>query len=680
MRSLQLILLFSVCTSGLFAQTKQEWLEYAEQAFERGDHRTAASHYLKVLDEDVTDERKQVHPYQAHRHRGIEKGDSSEVDSGASRQVTRSLYVSRRIAESYHRAREYDKALEWYEKLQDIEDGMRTRDRLLYAEVLMEQGDHSKALEKLGILKAGIEEEGLSRWAQRLIEGCEFALEEDVENETMRVKRTEGVVNEGTSDMAARFTDEIGSLIFTSARVGNRVGEDEEPRKGKFSTDIYMADLGSGAFDDAENIGPPVNSEDLEGAAVLSDDGKKLYFTRCDKEDPTDCGIYLSRKLGGRWLKPMLMSENVNVEGYSSKHPILAEDERMLYFASDRPGGEGKMDLWSVPLDARGMAGKPMHLGPKVNTSGNELAPFYSEETGILFFSSDGHTGIGGLDIYKTHGEDSTWSEPVNMRPPVNSPKDELYYILDDDRLEKGHFTSDRQPCDTCENTNYCYGIYSFQGEPNLYRIEGKVFAQESGEPIPNSLVTFKDVSGFRDPTYAITDEDGHYEKQLQEGVQYFIKAQKIDYFGDALSISTKNLEGSKEFRKDLHLELIPEKEVKIGGIYYDLNKATLRERSKEALDTLVDFLELNDNLVIEVRAHTDVRGPADYNKELSQRRAQSVVDYLVENGIDRERLKAKGLGETELKIENAQTEEEHQENRRTTFKTLRQDYRNLGN
>jgi len=215
---------------------------------------------------------------------------------------------------------------------------------------------------------------------------------------------------------------------------------------------------------------------------------------------------------------------------------MLAEGEDVLYFASDRPGGEGKMDIWYAPLDNRGMPGEAVNLGSTVNTPEDEVSPYYSEKSGILFFSSEGHVGMGGLDIFKTHGQDSSWSEAMNLRPPINSPKEDLYYTLDEE-LEKGNFTSDRAKCDSCEGGDYCYAIYSFKGKPKLFKIEGTVYNKKTEEPIANSLVTIKDVAENLDPIYVTTDQNGHYEKQLREGMQYFIKAQKVDHFGDAVTI-----------------------------------------------------------------------------------------------------------------------------------------------
>lgn len=678
MRPALFIIFLILSTSSLLGQSKREWIGYGDEAFKNEDYHSAAAYYKKIFDEDLRDGRKRVHPYETHRYRTIEKKDTSAKGEEASAK-SRAVYVTRRIARSYLLGNAYDKAIEWHEKLMADSTESRPKDRVGYARALMEAGSYQKALQELQAFNEVAAQAGkkLMLKAQRLAQGCHFALDENVKNEGITVKETEGAVNDGSSDMAPRYTDEIGSLIFASARIGNKTEEEEEPRKARFTTDLYMAPKDPGSFEEAKNIGSPVNSPQLEGAAVLSIDKKKLYFTRCEKKDPTNCGIYLSRKLGGDWLKPMLLSENVNAEGFSSMHPMLAEGEKTLYFVSNRPGGEGKMDLWSAPLDARGLPGQPVNLGPTVNTPEDELSPYYSEKTNILFFSSEGHVGMGGLDIFKAHGQDSSWREPMNLRPPVNSPKDELYYTMDE-QLEKGHFTSDRQSCDTCKDGSYCYRIYSYKGKPKLYKVEGTVYDQKSGDPIPNSLVTIKDVSEEQKPIYVTTDQNGHYEKQLQEGIQYFIKAQKVDHFGDAVSISTKKIDSSKTFHKDLHLERIPEEEVRIKGIRYDLDKATLREAAKKRLDTLTDFLQLNDNLVIEIRAHTDVRGSKDYNQDLSKRRAKSVVDYLIKKGIDPKRLKSKGFGESKPAIKNAETEEEHQRNRRTTFKTLRQDYKDI--
>ncbi len=220
------------------------------------------------------------------------------------------------------------------------------------------------------------------------------------------------------------------------------------------------------------------------------------------------------------------------------------------------------------------------------------------------------------------------------------------------------------------------------------FSISGTVFNAETDEIIPNALISFKDIKGDKETIFITTDEQGNYELALQPNWDLFIKAQKAKYFGDASNISTTGLTESKHFLQDFFLTPIPMGELEIPGIEYDFDKATLRPKSKEILDKLIEFLTLNDNIVIEIRAHTDARGNDDYNLRLSQQRAQSVVDYLIKGGITKERLQAVGKGETEPLDDCSKYEDCgitgkddcdcHQKNRRTAFKTLSEDFKDV--
>jgi len=364
----------------------------------------------------------------------------------------------------------------------------------------------------------------------------------------------------------------------------------------------------------------------------------------------------------------------------------------VLYFSSNRPGGQGGMDVWYCKVDEYGGLSDPINMGPYINTAGDEVTPYYNYFTKTLYFSSDASGGIGGLDIYKTtyNEDDDSWSNPKNLGRPFNSSKDDAYYIIDQ-KQRQGFLSSDRVPCDCgddYEGSVYCYKIYEF-GQPKMkYSISGTVFNEDTDEPIPNALITFKDIRGKMDPVFITTDENGNYERELEVGWDLFLKAQKAKYFGDAASISTTGLTESKHIIQDFFLRPIPLGELEIPGIEYDFDAATLRPKSKEILDQLVEFLELNDNITIIIRAHTDSRGNDDYNLKLSNKRAASVVKYLVAHGIDKRRLESEGIGEKEPLDDCSKYEDCgetrfddcdcHQKNRRTAFKTLSEDFKDV--
>ncbi|MCW3077953.1 MAG: OmpA/MotB domain protein, partial [Bacteroidetes bacterium] len=290
----------------------------------------------------------------------------------------------------------------------------------------------------------------------------------------------------------------------------------------------------------------------------------------------------------------------------------------------------------------------------------------------------NGLAGIGGFDVFKSslNVDDSAYQAPVNLNTPINSSKDDSYFIME--RLgTKGFFASDRVDCPS----GHCYKIFEFINEPIIFSVEGYVFDNETNDPIQNALVTVRDVHDGEEPFFVVTDDKGFYSSPLKPHLEFFMKAQKNKYFGSAASIATKGLTTSSVIAQDFFLSKIPAGDIEIEGIEYDFNKYTLRPKSMEILDKIVDVLKINDNLSIELSAHTDARGNDAYNMKLSQGRAQSCVDYMVSKGIAKSRIKAVGYGETKPIIPEAEInkmipkspefEAAHQKNRRTAFKVV---------
>jgi OOP family OmpA-OmpF porin len=319
-------------------------------------------------------------------------------------------------------------------------------------------------------------------------------------------------------------------------------------------------------------------------------------------------------------------------------------------------------------------------MGPVFNTTEDEVTPFMHNYTSTLYFSSNGHPGLGGLDIFKStfSNEDSVWSLPKNVGTPINSSKDDSYFVMERNQ-QHGFFTSDRDNCSDCKS-GACYKVYDFEKLVNTFDLRGVVYNSEDNTPIGSALITVKDIRGDKEPVYLVTDSLGNYFTALDENVELYLKAQKTKFFGDAGSVTTIGLTESAHLTKDFFLSPIPKGDIVIPGIEYDLDKATLRPASKKILDDLYDFLVLNNNLSVEINSHTDERGSDKYNMKLSQERAKSCVDYLISKGISADRLVAKGYGETKLLIEHAKTEEEHQKNRRTAFRPIKESEVRSGN
>jgi len=667
----KLILTFLIIVSFAFGQSKSEWLEYADEAFTNQDYTTAADFYLKVLDTTQTTPLGGVYPYEVkHFYQSKKKTETDSSSAGLSEEAQKTNYFVSQLAESYRLSHQYEKAELWYKKAVELSPA-NTDKRVWYAEMLIRNLNYLQASKELELYMSANEgkDSPLLKKADMLMFSCELAMSEgNKKNDENVVSELDSNINRGVSSFAPAFGTEAGSIFFTTSVLG---------RKGKelnqsWNCDIFKANIEGSGFEGISPVTGPINTFDHEGTAVLSPDKSKMYFTRWDNENK-EIAIYVSRFLNGMPLQPMKLNENVNLTGFKSMQPAFSEDGAIMYFSSDRPGGKGKMDLWFCRIDEFGNTGEPVNLAA-INTPDDEVSPFLNPATKTLYFSSRGHIGFGGLDIFKAYASDTLFISPRNLGLPINSSGDDSYFIIDEQELN-GYFTSDRKVCTHCPTSN-CYKIYSLKNKPVKFTVSGKVYNQETKKPIPNALVAFEDVKGLFDEFFVITDENGYYSQLLHEDMEIYLKAQKVKYFADAGTITTKGLKVSTDLVKDFYLKQIPSGDIVIPGIEYDYDKATLRPASKKIIDELVEFFQLNSNIIIEISSHTDARGSDEYNYKLSHERAKSVVDYLVSKGIEAERLKPQGYGETKLLVVDAKNEEEHQKNRRTAFRILSEDYR----
>jgi OmpA-OmpF porin, OOP family len=665
---------FVILVSSFFAQaqTKREWLEYADEAFERKDYTSAAEYYARYLDTGAVKTTDGVYPYDI---RYYYKTETKEDKSGEAKPANlnalidpRYPYVSHQLAESYRLSYNYEQAEKWYDR--SIQNGLLyPDDRFWYAKMLLMNAKYDVAYHELEWYRKRVynQESEMAKRAELLSFSCELGMRsKNKKTPNTQVTELDTLINKGVANFSPAYFDKGGSLVFTSARRNPGLN-------APMNCDLYLAGKNGETFGDATRFPMPVNTIQHEGGAFVNADQTKLLFTRWSNEKKEETAIYLSRYLNDQWMQPLKLNKNVNLDGYRSAYPYLTADGTKLYFSSNRPGGKGKMDLWYCHLDEFGNAGPAINLSV-LNSFDDDVSPYLNEVTNTLYFSSDGQLGFGGLDVFKAYASDTNFIAPRNMGPGINSSRDESSFIISDDE-RSGFFSSDRKNCTECVNS-HCYSIYSFKTVPFKLSISGFVYNKETNQIIANSLVALKDVEGTFEDQFVITDDKGHYSTILREEQDLFMKAQKTKYFADAFNMSTKGVTETKEYIHDFYLKPIPAGEIVIPGIEYDYDKATLRPQSKEILEGLIEFLKLNNNIIVEISSHTDARGSDEYNMRLSEERAKSVVDYLILQGIESERLKPKGYGESKLLVEDAKTEEEHQKNRRTAFRILSEDFK----
>ncbi len=679
-----------------FAQSKKVWLDMADDAYARRDYASAAVYYTKVLD-DTTVLRSYIIPYEPQlvnlkmkslfevkELKVTRRKDSTNLMKENLENSSKYDFILYRLAQSYRLNYDYSHAAEQFKIC--VERGVYPDAGYYYGLSLMNVRKYEEAMKAFDMyVQAKKGSDSLIGLAAKKEAWCYFALDSLVPKKTEIRLRDSMVFNRGTSNFGAMYYLDDQKVIFSSARRGGVV-TDPETQDSRYYCDLYYSQLEDTIWQRPVNFGRPVNTSLHEGSGVFTPD-EVMLFTRWSENNRKEAFIYMARTNGGKFYEAMKLNTNINLPGYKSQQPYVTADGRRLFFSSNRPGGKGGLDIWMAAIDEDGFVGEAVNLGEPVNTEADEITPFFHEISNTLYFSSTGHTGLGGFDVFKSslNVDDSVYNVPFNLNRPINSSKDDAYYITD--RVgKKGFFSSDRINCPD----GHCYNIYSYVNEALAFDLEGHVYDNATNEPIASALVTIKDVHDNDEPFFIVTDEEGYYKTDLKANFEYFLKAQKTRYFGNAASLATKGLTDSKHFEQDFYLSQIPEGDIEIEGIEYDYDKATLRPKSMEILDKIVDLLTLNDNLSIELSSHTDSRGSDAYNLRLSQARAQSCVTYMISKGISKNRMIANGYGETkpivpqdvidEMVPDSAEFEAAHQKNRRTAFKVIGETSLNLIN
>lgn len=620
----------------------------------------------------------------------LKKAYSKEKDKANKAEI---IY---KTAECYRYVNDMKQAETWYRKalkLKYPEDKIQ----LYYAEALKANGKFEDAIveyEKYAELVPS------DPRGKNGAEACALA-QKWIDNPSRYVVENEVQLNGKYMDFAASYASaNHKEVYFTSSRNGAS-GSDIDGWTGQGFTDVFEATIDNkGKWSKPKPLPATINSVYNEGAAVMNADFTEMIFTRCGvkKKEKMGCELYHSKKEGSNWSEPELLPFFVKAEGDDSTqvtigHPALSADGKTLVFASDAEGGKGGRDLWKSKYDdEKKRWGAPVAL-EGVNTPGDEMYPFIHND-GTLYFASNGHIGMGGLDIFMAEAQGDVWGNVTNMRYPINSSGDDFAIIFEKEQ-EKGFFTSNREDGKGSDD------IYSFLLPALKFTLSGTVTDFKTKNPVAEATVSIVGTDGSSLET--TTDASGKYSFDLSPATSYVITAGKKDYYLNKTGkTTTVGFEEDKDLIHDFELDPI-NRVIDLPNIFYDLGKWDLRPESKVALDGLVETLNDNPTIVVELGSHTDTRASDSYNLSLSQKRAQSVVDYLIENDIAEERLVAKGYGETTPKVLDVAVgdfaagsvindafiaklateelkEEAHQLNRRTEFKVLRNDYVPKGN
>ena len=561
------------------------------------------------------------------------------------------------------------------------------------AEVLKSQLKYPEAIVEYNKYKA---KGGNAKKADLGVKSCELA--QQWKNAPQRYKMENmSLINTKESDYSPSFSDKkYQTLVITSRREG-ALGA-QEVNIGSNHSDLFETKLDkNGKWSTPVLLPPSISSPVNEGQGWVSKKGDMIFFTRCPEEKgkQVKCGLYMAKKQGSTWGVATRLPFNNDTVQFG--HPTLSADGKFLYFASRMSGGYGGLDIWKCTYDAKANVwGQPTNAGPAVNTEGNEMYPTVSDDGKKLYFSSDYHPGMGGLDIFVAEaGADGKFSKAIeNLKYPINSSFDD-FGIIYEGKKQRGYLTSNREGGKGSDD------IWSFNLPALTFNAKGMAMSKGDdrtgagrGESV--ELVKVKVIGSDGSINEFTTAKDGNYTFKLKERTTYTIttitdKTTKSPSFTkgylaskDQRVISTVGLDKSKDFIADFELSpVVPF--IRMPQILYALGSADLLPQSKDSLQFLYQTLADNGSIVVELNSHTDSRGDAAKNQDLSQRRAQSCVDYLVkEKGINTARLQAKGYGKTQLLITDdviakAKTKEEkealHALNRRTAFRILNWDF-----
>lgn len=470
-------------------------------------------------------------------------------------------------------------------------------------------------------------------------EGCRTAQEIRARGSRYVVKQAK-LFNSRRADFCPMYLGADCDQIYYTSTTEKATGDKKSEITGMKNADVFFSKKNEkGEWERPEPVEGELNTEFDEGIVAFSPDAQTMYLTKARRElnAPTSVEIYTSTRSDAKWSAPVkfeITADTLSTFG----HPAVSPDGEYLYFVSDMPGGYGGKDIWRISLKER--QGSLVNLGPDINTEGNDDFP-YVRSDGSLYFSSDGHPGMGGLDIFRATAvgdpADLRW-KVENMGFPINSASDDFGITFG--KGEDGFFSSNRGDARGYDH------IYSFEYDPVRITIEGLVMDKDE-EPVKNAIIRIVGNDGSNQKEVA--RDDGSFSFALQRGVKYVMLAGAKGYLNQKQEFASDSTMEDANYWVEFILPSISKPSV-VENIFYDYDKADLRPESKTALNELIAVLHDNPNVTIEMASHTDRWGSDAYNINLSERRAKSVVDYLVENGISRDRLQPHGYGKSRPK------------------------------
>jgi OOP family OmpA-OmpF porin len=619
--------------------------------------------------------------------------------------------VNYKLACLQQHVRNYEKARDLFEIIVKEASDKYPMAQFYYAQMLKSTGKYDEAIAQFNKFKRSYSEKDsrdIGKLVRNEIEGCDSAKKIISTPLNINISSLNNSVNSPHIELSPIPIDN-NTFIYASLRIDSLVYfNDKNIDTALPVRQFYIAHKEGMDWTGGELMPQPINVPGVEsGNGVLSRDGQRFYFTRSVKnwQGKVISSIYRSTLTDGKWGEPVKLPPIINDPNYTSTQPALGRtaqsDREIIFFVSDRPDGKGGLDIWyTVWNDQKDAYTKAKNLGSKVNTAGDEMAPFYNLPTRTLYFSSTGLPGIGGLDVFSAFGERSDWTQVKNIGYPVNSSYDDLYFTVSKNG-EDGFFVSNRpdslNPATCCDDIFY----YSWNDfiritvTGTIYPFEKDRFGRKrnladfdfmnpdaSIEPMNKAIIALYMLDNETNE-YAFLDRfttgtNGKFYFNLQPNNEYEFRTEGFQYFDEKNYMSTDYFNFSDTISMPpIWVNVMTDKPIVLENVYYDFNSADLSERAKSVLDTtLLVMLKEAPEFIIEIGSHTDSIGEAKYNLDLSQKRADNVVSYLISKGIPKERLVAKGYGSTQpvaqnFKSDGSDNPDGREKNRRTEFRIV---------
>ncbi len=562
------------------------------------------------------------------------------------------------IADLHFRLRDYRRAVRWYERLYRLDDsGTYDSLRLRFGRLLKMNEEYPEAIDELGRYLRTAPSEPIKTLAENELLGAQMALEMPGNPRGALLELADRRINSSFSEYAPVMTRNGEALYFGGFDTNEIILVDDDDAESYAR--IFVARRDEDRWERPEALGNEINRPGFHVANLaLTEDNNTMYFTRAQLEGNVVISSEIFYSVGGddSW-GPAREVEGIN-GAYLAKHPAPGEllGRQVLFFVSDMDGGEGGLDIYYAPRTGEGTFGTPVNLGPVINTAGDEVTPFYRD--GRLYFSSNGHPGLGGLDIFSSDWDGQRWSEPVNLGKAFNTNVDEQFFSLDAEGYH-GTLTSNRPEGRSLHGQTCCDDIYLFE-IPRLYAdLVVGVFTADR-QPLMGATVSVIPMQNNRPgPADQQSKAEGNrFDFGLELEMPYLIVAEREGYYPDTAALNTAGLAESRTFEERFYLEPRPavatqplydtirlEEPIVLQNILYDFDSDRIRDESESDLEVVYELMTEYDSMRIELRSHTDYRGDAAYNQDLSQRRAESARRWLIRRGIPRARMEATGYG-----------------------------------